>query len=346
MRAMGRLALAVAFVVPFALRSSQGFAVPRTPSSRTRFSQNGPELNQPSALTGSLSETVSPLLASSGLAAALVAGVTLLAVPRSDRRPYSHPKRRKKILLSKGKKMRTGELGYLKDVGRSWKILGIASDIERPPTLKIKSRWWVCNRMYKVIRRSSEVEMAPSINETTEQFIRPAVWNSGFFRAAAIMLGSGLAGGVLPFAALLHMAAFGTWFGANIWTTFFAGITMFKNLPRQQFGSLQAKLFPLYFQLGAGCTVAMALTASRMGVSVGPSIVSLVATLANLLYLEPKATSVMFQRYDRENLGLKNEAIDKDLKAQFGKLHGMSSLANLVALVGLVAHGSLLAARL
>jgi hypothetical protein len=29
---------------------------------------------------------------------------------------------------------------------------------------------------------------------------------------------------------------------------------MFKNLPRQTFGRLQSKLFPLYFGLSAACT--------------------------------------------------------------------------------------------
>jgi hypothetical protein len=35
-------------------------------------------------------------------------------------------------------------------------------------------------------------------------------------------------------------------------TTFVAGITMFKNLPRRVFGTLQSKLFPLYFRLCSG----------------------------------------------------------------------------------------------
>ena len=31
----------------------------------------------------------------------------------------------------------------------------------------------------------------------------------------------------------VHLIAFGTFLGTNIWTTFVAGLTMFKNLPRQ-----------------------------------------------------------------------------------------------------------------
>ena len=41
-----------------------------------------------------------------------------------------------------------------------------------------------------------------------------------------------------------HLLAWGLWMGSNIWTTFAVGITMFKNMPRQMFGRVQAKLFP------------------------------------------------------------------------------------------------------
>jgi len=142
------------------------------------------------------------------------------------------------------------------------------------------------------------------------------------------------------------MSAYGVWLGTNIWTTFIAGITMFKSLPRQQFGSLQAKLFPKYFQLGTLCTAVMVLSGTRLGLPVAPAAASLIFTLMNLLYLEPEATRVMFERYEREKQGLKDPAIDKQLRADFGKLHGMSSLANLLALVALVTHGVYLSARL
>lgn len=35
------------------------------------------------------------------------------------------------------------------------------------------------------------------------------------------------------------MLAFAAWLGSTVWTTFVAGITMMRNLPRQQFGKLQ-----------------------------------------------------------------------------------------------------------
>ena len=44
--------------------------------------------------------------------------------------------------------------------------------------------------------------------------------------------------------AFVHLLGFATWLGATIWTTFIAGVIMFKNLPRQTFGKIQSKLFP------------------------------------------------------------------------------------------------------
>eukprot|EP00929_Paragymnodinium_shiwhaense_P083988 TRINITY_DN44894_c0_g1_i1.p1 TRINITY_DN44894_c0_g1~~TRINITY_DN44894_c0_g1_i1.p1 ORF type:complete len:325 (-),score=62.57 TRINITY_DN44894_c0_g1_i1:241-1215(-) len=204
-------------------------------------------------------------------------------------------------------------------------------------------------RRYRRVWRRQVVpdDVAESEAQTeVKEFVKPALWNRQTFRAVAIASGGAVAGAGLPFVSLLHLCSYGIWLGANVWTTFVAGITMYKSLPRQTFGKLQAKLFPKYFQMGAACSAALLLTSMRLGLPIAPSIMSLVSTLSNLFYFEPEATKIMFQRYDREDQGLKDPVVDKDLKARFGKLHGLSSLANLLTLVGLVAHGSLLAARL
>ncbi|CAI6000607.1 unnamed protein product, partial [Closterium sp. NIES-65] len=39
--------------------------------------------------------------------------------------------------------------------------------------------------------------------------------------------------------------------GASVWVTFFAGVIMFRHLPRHTFGSIQGRLFPAYFRLMA-----------------------------------------------------------------------------------------------
>lgn len=119
-------------------------------------------------------------------------------------------------------------------------------------------------------------------NEVSDDtpFIKPALHNSNFFRAISILYAllfavytsskpEATANALSKFgkhlvlsskaAAAVHMLSFGTWFGTVFYTTFVAGITMFKNLPRRTFGTLQSKLFPLYFKL---CTGTIALQVS------------------------------------------------------------------------------------
>lgn len=204
-------------------------------------------------------------------------------------------------------------------------------------------------------------------------FIRPALHNSNFFRAISILyavlfavytsskspaattnalnkLGKYL---VLSSraAATVHMLSFGTWFGTVFYTTFVAGITMFKNLPRRTFGSLQSKLFPLYFKLCTGTLALQILTLTAMpDVLSKTSEVSLLiaffATLLNLLYLEPTSTRVMFDRYKLEDDGKRDSDEYKTLAKSFGKFHGISSLTNLIAFCGGIVHAVRLASNL
>jgi hypothetical protein len=75
--------------------------------------------------------------------------------------------------------------------------------------------------------------------------------------------------------------------------------------------------------------------------------VALVSTLLNQFYLEPTSTNNMMERYRLEDLpGGKDSERYKELKANFGKFHGMSSLANLIALCAGAAHGVYIAAAL
>ena len=58
------------------------------------------------------------------------------------------------------------------------------------------------------------------------------------------------------------------------------------------------------------------------------------------MYVEPTSTSVMLSRHKLEDEGNVDSAEFKALKSKFGKLHGMSSLANLVALAATGYHGA------
>lgn len=97
------------------------------------------------------------------------------------------------------------------------------------------------------------------------EWTKKRLHNTQAFRSAAILAALAAAGlsSKSPIAtagsaagAVLHELSFSTWFGTVAYTTFVAGITMFKNLPRQTFGKLQSKLFPKYFFL---CSVTLIL---------------------------------------------------------------------------------------
>ena len=76
-------------------------------------------------------------------------------------------------------------------------------------------------------------------------------------------------------------------------------------------------------------------------------IISFTATLINLFYLEPTSTEIMLERYALEEIaGATTSDKYKSLAKNFGKFHGISSLANLVAFCGAVAQGVYIASVL
>ena len=192
-------------------------------------------------------------------------------------------------------------------------------------------------------------------------WVTPAVWNKQAFRAGAIAVAilavrksssAVVAAKYAPALAGVHLFAFSYWFGSQLYTTFVAGITMYKNLPRQTFGKLQAKLFPKYFAGGSISLLAMlATTQAVVGAPmVKPTLitlgVALGANLVNQWFLEPKATDVMMRRYEMENENRQSEDEYKKLAASFGKFHGLSSLVNLVSLCAAFVHTARVAAVL
>ncbi|CAG9464843.1 unnamed protein product [Pedinophyceae sp. YPF-701] len=189
-----------------------------------------------------------------------------------------------------------------------------------------------------------------------QPFVEAAVWNKNLVRAVVLLAAGAVAAKGAVFLpananAMLHMCAFGTWFGTMAYTTFAVGILLFKNLPRQTFGKVQSKLFPVYFGSTALCIAACAGSMVAAGTPLGatamrPLLVAMGCTLVNLLYLEPKTTVCMFKRYELENAGQTDGTEYKALRKQFGPLHGMSSLFNLGAFAGCVAHAWTLAAKL
>jgi len=149
-------------------------------------------------------------------------------------------------------------------------------------------------------------------------------------------------------------------FGMSVWVTFFGGVIAYKALPRQQFGNLQHKTFPVYFMLSIGisssllalwisshpeilsqwnqpnvCNVAQAYT---LGVAV-------LTQAINYFVIGPLTSKTMLLRHKLEKAEGKtyNEpGVSDKMKAlnrRFGMLHGISSLANLGAVIALGFHG-------
>lgn len=199
--------------------------------------------------------------------------------------------------------------------------------------------------------------------EDSSEWTKKRVHNSAGFRSFALLVALFVAGfssksplKLLPSQTIgsVHMLSFGTWFGMVAYTTFVAGITMFRNLPKQVFGRLQSKLFPKYFAISSFALVLQLVTLKSLS-ALNPVVahnsakslgIALLMTMVNQFYLEPTSTANMLERYDLEDAGEQESDRYKTLKASFGKFHGMSSLTNLIALCAGVAHAVFLASTL
>ncbi|KII93713.1 hypothetical protein PLICRDRAFT_99784 [Plicaturopsis crispa FD-325 SS-3] len=139
-----------------------------------------------------------------------------------------------------------------------------------------------------------------------------------------------------------------------------AGVIAFKTLPRHQFGALQHKTFPIYFVLSIGLSSGLLAlwTLSHpdvLGNLLRPQVADVAQVYAlgsvlaaqglNYFVVGPLTSKTMFQRQklEKEEGKAYNEAgvsaEMKKLNSKFGQLHGISSLANLSAVIALGFHG-------
>lgn len=125
----------------------------------------------------------------------------------------------------------------------------------------------------------------------------------------AVSLSSEMAG---PLMSGLHMLAIASCYGTGMWVTFGSSQVLAKALPRQQFGLVQSKIYPVYFRsmtVGIGLTFLFHVLNRRHSLWDGRKadiiqgynlLGSLGLVLANMFYLDPLATKVMFQRFKLE----------------------------------------------
>uniref|UniRef100_A0A7N0T9K2 TMEM205-like domain-containing protein n=1 Tax=Kalanchoe fedtschenkoi TaxID=63787 RepID=A0A7N0T9K2_KALFE len=168
--------------------------------------------------------------------------------------------------------------------------------------------------------------------------------------------------GLSTYIKLAHLLSFATAWGSALWVTFIGGIIMFNNLPRHQFGNLQSKMFPAYFTLvGVCCAISVAAfaylhpykTASAVEkYQLGFLLSAFAFNLSNLVVFTPMTIEMMKQRHkiEREkNIGeevgwSKNKEVAKKdpklaaMNKKFGMIHGLSSLANVMAFGSLAMH--------
>ncbi|XP_052188479.1 uncharacterized protein LOC127798879 isoform X2 [Diospyros lotus] len=114
-----------------------------------------------------------------------------------------------------------------------------------------------------------------------------------------------------PVALAAHLLGFSTAYGMCMWVTFISSYVLSGALPRQQFGVVQSKIYPVYFRAMAYCVFVALLSYllvprrrlfSKMAdmFQAYNLLSSLLMLLFNLWYLEPRATKVMFERMKME----------------------------------------------
>jgi len=158
----------------------------------------------------------------------------------------------------------------------------------------------------------------------------------------------------------VYLLGYSWLFGMSLWVSFFAGVIAYKALPRQQFGTLQHRIFPVYFACSIGLSAILLGLWTYGHPDVVPNIAApwladvaqayvvagiLIAQAGNQFIVGPMTSKTMFKRYQQEKDEGKsyNEPGVSDkmkaLNSTFAQLHGISSLANLYAVIALVFHG-------
>ncbi|KAK9119097.1 hypothetical protein Scep_017190 [Stephania cephalantha] len=163
----------------------------------------------------------------------------------------------------------------------------------------------------------------------------------------------------------VHILGFSIAYGVSIWVTFISSHVLGGALPHQQLAMVQSKIYPVYFRTVAAC-ISSALLAHCVikrnlkkaeAMQTSNLFVVLLFIIFNMLYLEPRATKVMFERMKLE----KEEGSSSDERSRGGdtcdggdeeqrrvqigemnrrlkKLNRVSSVLNVISLMGLSCH--------
>ncbi|KAI3761098.1 hypothetical protein L1987_51506 [Smallanthus sonchifolius] len=183
----------------------------------------------------------------------------------------------------------------------------------------------------------------------------------------------------------IHVLGFSTAYGMCVWVTFVSSYVLGRYLPRQMFGIVQSRIYPVYFKAMAYCVSAALLghlgtlktevLSTKVGMFQSLCLVStLLMVLINMILLEPKATKVMYERMKiekEEGRGVGVAAVAKEgvvdgggptvvrsaasvvvrqdvlrLNEKLKRLNAYSSTLNLFTLVALTWHMAYMGQRL
>lgn len=103
----------------------------------------------------------------------------------------------------------------------------------------------------------------------------------------------------------LHLLTWGVTIGTAVWMTFMSGRLLQQNMPREQFRTVQTKLFPSYLRFltaGEGALTFLYALMSRSSMWQILNLLILVGTTAyNAFVLEPQTTKVRLRRLRDDN---------------------------------------------
>ena len=133
----------------------------------------------------------------------------------------------------------------------------------------------------------------------------------------------------------LYRLAISLWAGGNAIFTLMLTPILFKTEGRDIAARIVGNLFPAYFKWGLVCgVIALLSRLAGRGTCCGRSSLVIIAIMLALVlfqavYVEPHAADLKKRIGSFETTGK-----DDPLRKEFGKLHGVSAVCNLVVLVG------------
>lgn len=145
----------------------------------------------------------------------------------------------------------------------------------------------------------SQEEFYENDEETTKRSQDVCLWKEVFFKKPK--------GFLLTLIRALHFFTFSIIYGSSFWMTFVSGIVLSKHIPRQQFGYVQSRMFPIYLRiLAIGESTLFILqffmhpwfsASSGERCQLSNFGLMILSTLINAYVLEPQATKVCISLY-------------------------------------------------